>query len=101
MVTLSKVHAIPLTDSYLIDFRIPEVQDILVQQTISVAQCGLYDGIFNSTRGGLTREWRFLVDRSRGRDRERQYYSTLEEELEARLSILSHVSVPTSPMIFS
>ena len=32
--------------SYLIDFRIPEVQDIIVQQATSVARCGLYDGIF-------------------------------------------------------
>ena len=31
--------------AYLIDLRLPEVQDIIVQQAISVAQCGLYDGI--------------------------------------------------------
>ena len=49
------------TDSYLIDFRIPEVQDIIVQQAISVSECGLFDGIqFDAwTEGG----WRFLVDR--------------------------------------
>ena len=31
--------------SNLIDMRIPEVQDIIVQQAIAVSQCGLYDGI--------------------------------------------------------
>ena len=31
---------------YLIDIRLPEVQDIIVEQAISVAACGLYDGIF-------------------------------------------------------
>ena len=34
------------SSSYLIDIRIPEVQDIIVEQAISVAACGLYDGIF-------------------------------------------------------
>ena len=36
----------PRQHSYLIDLRLPEVQDIIVQQAISVAKCGLYDGIF-------------------------------------------------------
>ncbi len=31
---------------YLIDIRLPEVQDIIIEQAISVAACGLYDGIF-------------------------------------------------------
>ena len=30
---------------YLIDFRQPELQDIIVQQAIAVSKCGLYDGI--------------------------------------------------------
>ena len=29
----------------LIDMRLPEVQDIIVQQAVSVSTCGLYDGI--------------------------------------------------------
>ena len=32
--------------TYLIDIRLPEVQDIIVEQAISVAACGLYDGIY-------------------------------------------------------
>ena len=31
--------------SYLIDLRLPEVQDIIVQQAVAVSKCGLYDGI--------------------------------------------------------
>ena len=31
---------------YLIDIRLPEVQDIIIEQAISVAACGLYDGIY-------------------------------------------------------
>ena len=31
---------------FLLDFTHPEQQDIIVQQTLAVAQCGLYDGIF-------------------------------------------------------
>ena len=32
-------------NNYLIDIRLPEVQDIIVQQAASVSKCGLYDGI--------------------------------------------------------
>ena len=32
--------------TYLIDIRLPEVQDIIIEQAISVAACGLYDGIY-------------------------------------------------------
>ena len=75
------------TDSYLIDFRIPEVQDIIVQQAISVSECGLFDGIqFDAWTEG---EWRFLVDRFR--DGAPRAYSTLEEEQEARTSILRRI----------
>ncbi len=34
-----------LANQYLVDYRLKETQDILVQQAISVAKCGLYDGI--------------------------------------------------------
>ena len=75
------------TDSYLIDFRIPEVQEIIVEQAISVSQCGLFDGIqFDAwTEGG----WRFLVDRFG--DGAPRAHSTLEEEQEARTSILRRI----------
>ena len=75
------------TDSYLIDFRIPEVQDIIVEQAVAVSKCGLYDGIqFDAwTEGG----WLFLVDRFG--DGSRRAYSTLEEEQEARTSILRRI----------
>ena len=33
-------------NTYLIDIRLPEVQDAIVEQAIAVAKCGLYDGIF-------------------------------------------------------
>ena len=75
------------TDSYLIDFRIPEVQDIIVEQAIAVSKCGLFDGIqFDAWTEG---EWRFLVDRFG--DGAPRAYSTLEEEQEARTSILRRI----------
>ena len=33
-------------NTYVIDIRLPEVQDAIIEQAISVAKCGLYDGIF-------------------------------------------------------
>ena len=71
-----------------IDFRLPAVQDIIVQQAISVAQCGLYDGIFFdswSDAGPV------LVSFDDVPDSERQYYSTFEEEIAARLSIVQRI----------
>ena len=35
----------PGSTQYLIDFRLPEVQAVVVQRAIAVAKCGLYDGI--------------------------------------------------------
>ena len=35
----------PGSTGYLIDFRLPEVQAVVVQRAIAVAKCGLYDGI--------------------------------------------------------
>ena len=34
-----------LANQYLVDYRLREAQDMLVQQAISAARCGLYDGI--------------------------------------------------------
>ena len=33
-------------ERYLLDFRLPGMQDIIVQQAIASSKCGLYDGIF-------------------------------------------------------
>ena len=71
-----------------IDFRLPEVQDIIVQQAISVAKCGLYDGIFFDSWSDAGR---VLVSFDDVPDSERQYYSTFEEEIEARLSIVQRI----------
>ena len=32
-------------DTYFLDFRMPEMQDIIVQQAVAVSKCGVYDGI--------------------------------------------------------
>ena len=37
---------------HLIDYRRPEVQDVIVQQAVAVAKCGLYDGIMFDAWGG-------------------------------------------------
>ena len=73
------------SDVYLIDFRRPEVQDIIVEQAISVSKCGLYDGIFfdwwQENGGTLT---------TYGTN-PRVSYSTPEEERQARLTILKRI----------
>ena len=63
-------------DVYYIDFRLPEVQNIIAQRAIAVAKCGLYDGIFFDSwnEGGY-----ILPNASH------------EEELPARISILSRI----------
>ena len=33
-------------EPFLIDFTLPEVQDQVVQRSVAIAKCGLYDGIF-------------------------------------------------------
>ena len=41
----------PTSIGYAIDLRIEEVQDLIVEQAISVSRCGLYDGIMFDTWG--------------------------------------------------
>ena len=69
---------------YLIDFTLPEVQDIIVQKAIAVGKCGLFDGImfdwWNET-GVTLANW---YDWS-------EQYSTPEEELQARLSFIQRI----------
>ena len=76
----------PQHDRYLLDFREPGMQDIIVEQAIGVAKCGLYDGIFfdwwNENGGTLTN-----FDHPDGPIR----YSTPEEERQARLNILQRI----------
>ena len=79
----------------LIDFRIPEVQDIIVQQVIAISKCGLYDGIFidwwNEGRVTLASpDWSV-------------HYTTAEEELEIKISMLKRIraQVPDDFLIVS
>jgi len=64
----------------LIDFTIPEAQDLFVQQAVAVAECGLYDGIFFDW---WSEEWNALYNRNTGK----RYYD-LEVEVNAKVSIL-------------
>ena len=70
---------------YLIDITLPEVQDIIVEQAISVAKCGLFDGIFFDSwveDGGSLRD--LSVDSS-------PLLRPPEAEREARLAILQRI----------
>ena len=78
----------PAHRGYFIDFTQPAVQDVIVQQAISVAECGLYDGIMFDS--GWSDAGRVLVDRSL-EAWERQYYRTFEQELEARVAIIQRI----------
>ena len=78
----------PANDGHFIDFTHPAVQDVIVQQTISVAQCGLYDGIMFDA--GWSDIARVLVDWGL-EEWERQYYRTFEQELEARVSMIQRI----------
>ena len=84
---LIKTSSDPDSRHYFIDFRLPEVQDIIVQQAISVAKCGLYDGIFFDSWSDAGR----VLANYDVPDSKRQYYSTFEEEIEARLSIVQRI----------
>ena len=83
-----KTNRDPANDGFFIDFTQPAVQDIIVQQTISVAKCGLYDGIMFDA--GWSDAGPVLVDYSL-EEWERQYYRTFEQELEARLSMIQRI----------
>ena len=85
---LIKKNREPTDRGYFIDFTHPAVQDVIVQQAISVAQCGLFDGIMFDS--GWSDTGPKLVDHSL-EEWERQYYRTFEQELEARLSIIQRI----------
>ena len=78
----------PAHRGYFIDFTRSEVQDLIVQQAISVAQCGLYDGIMFDA--GWSDAGPVLVDYGL-EEWERQYYRTFEQELEARVSMIQRI----------
>ena len=63
--------------SSLIDFTHPDVQKIIVQQAITVARCGLYDGIFLDW---WREDWHVL-----------EGYRTYEEEQRARDTIIQRI----------
>ena len=63
--------------AFLIDFTHPDAQDIIVQQAIAVATCGLYDGIF---LGGWNEDAPVLNG-----------YRTFETEQQARTAILRRI----------
>ncbi len=44
--TGNRVAPFPGLEEFLLDFTHPEQQDIMVQQVLTIAECGLYDGIF-------------------------------------------------------
>ena len=68
-------------DEPLIDFTNPDVIEMIIQHTIAVAKCGLYDGIW------LDR-WQELEGDFRG---ELSHLVTKEDELNARLQILQGI----------
>ena len=71
------------TPGGLLDFTHPEVQDIVVQQAISVDKCGLFDGI-------IFDGWREDIDALQG-------YVSLEAQLQARLNIVRRIRAVTRP----
>ena len=71
--------------SFLLDFTHPAQQDIIVQQALAVAQCGLYDGIFldwwNEAYAQLSDDW--STDGYRGNAAEQRARDTLLQRIRA------------------
>ena len=81
-----------ISDSYLIDFRLPELQNIVVQQAIEVAKCGLYDGImFDKWNEDLVLLTTIQGDQYLQYEETPEFYKALEEEQRARISILQQI----------
>ena len=70
---------------FLIDFTQPGMQDIIVEQAVAVAECGLFDGIFL--------DWFAEDDNVLVEERPTEYkrYYTLEEEQQAKDTILQRI----------
>ena len=79
---------LPKHNRYLLDFRQPGMQDIIVEQAIAVAKCGLYDGIFFDwwEEDGIS-----LANFHHPNGP--IIYSAAAEEREARLAILQRIRV--------
>ena len=79
----------------MVNFTLPEVQDAIVGQAISVAQCGLYDGIFFD---GWHEEYQMLMPRF---GETLASPITFEQEKAALFSILQRIreSVPEDFLI--
>ena len=78
--------------SYLIDFRLPEVQNIVVQQAIAVARCGVYDGImFDRWLEDLVLLTTIHGDQYLQYEGTPEFHKALEEERQARVSILKQI----------
>ena len=83
------VNARPTT--YLIDYRRPEVQDFIVQQAVSVAKCGIFDGILYDSWGsgtGIKLRNRSLPPPDYD---EQTRAKLIQEEVEARTTILRRI----------
>ena len=82
-------------DTYFLDFRLPGMQDIIVEQAIAVSKCGLYDGIMFDAwpDHGITLINKYTDPPTR--------YSTFEEEIAARLTIIQRIraNVPNDFLI--
>ena len=98
------INGIPISEAppedssrgYMVNFALPEVQDVIVGQAISIAQCGLYDGIFFD---GWSDEYQMLKPRW---GETLASPITFEQEKAALLSILQRIreSVPDDFLIF-
>ena len=68
---------------YLLDFTHPDVQDIIVERSVAVSRCGLFDGIF--------------IDHWRDTGPSLDGYRTNEAEQRARDNIIKRIRAETSP----
>ena len=84
-------------NTFLTDFTQPGMQDIVVQQVVEVAKCGLFDGIFLDW---FTEYYPVLI--GQGIDNPEGYYS-LEIEQQAKDKILQRIraSVPDDFLIIA
>ena len=68
---------------HFIDFTHPDAQDFFIHQAVSVAECGLYDGIFLDL---WYEDYNILINRETGVP-----YRSLKAEVDARISILRRI----------
>ena len=78
----------------LIDFTHPVVQDMIVHQAITVARCGLYDGIMFDY---WSDKWPVLASWDGTSSTSLIFFRTLEEEQRARANIMRRIRDATRP----